>query len=170
MGTSSYLMPFNNHSVLLQRNSKILSWWVKQTPCTKTLWIPTMNWSPFTDTMYSACKYIVNERWRCMTRNHVFHQTLLKLMLIRGGSRVFRRGGLSTHDGCPKFFWKDIIKLRNEKKSILVGCVPPACQPYVLRWPPDVITGGELHPLWTDRLTVTQDWKALTTCNSVGGW
>ena len=110
----------------------------------KTLWIPKMNWSPFTDSMYSACKYIVNER-KCMTRNHRFHQTPLKLMLIRGGSRVFRRGGLSIWWVLQIFLKKYHEIEKWKKESILVGCVPPACQPYVLRWPPDVVTGGELY-------------------------
>ena len=31
---------------------------------------------------------------------------------------------------------------RWQQESILLGCVPPACQPYVLWWSPDVRTGG----------------------------
>ena len=31
---------------------------------------------------------------------------------------------------------------RWQQESIPVGCVPPACQPYVLWWSPDVRTGG----------------------------
>ena len=41
--------------------------------------------------------------------------------------------------------WKRQIKLRQnrfQEGSIPVGCVPPACQTYVLRWPLDVGTGG----------------------------
>ena len=39
-----------------------------------------------------------------------------------------------------------ILPLKHEQKeeSIPVGCLLPACQPYVLQWPPDVSTGEQV--------------------------
>ena len=37
-------------------------------------------------------------------------------------------------------------KVIKEQESIQVGCVPPACQPCMLRWPPDVSTGRGWRP------------------------
>ena len=33
-------------------------------------------------------------------------------------------------------------KVIKEQESIQVGYVPPTCEPYMLRWPPDVTAGG----------------------------
>ena len=60
---------------------------------------------------------------------------------------------------------------RSEQESIPVGCVPPACQPYILRWLPDVSTnmeGGSVHGSNVSWVMVTRgppkqndrhDWK-----------
>ena len=45
---------------------------------------------------------------------------------------------------CPTLYLK-INKIITKQESIPVGCIPPACRPYVLRWSPDVSTCGGGH-------------------------
>ena len=89
---------------------------------------------------------IISIPWKLFPHHNQTSTTIL--------SKIHIKIKKQTTGGCQCVDLPDLTELAESRQlSIPVWCVLPACQMYILQWPPDVSTGGDRYSLseqvWT---------------------